>query len=141
MMDDEELLQKTLYVAREVSMLQLHKRGAVLPFGVTLDLAGDNPKTYYPRDELPRAAWDELLEATRRHLQQCGRARDVGALAFATTLESDSGASGLGIQVETRSASLFLVYPYSQSGEDWILGEPQSADQLLLGPLLHTAKR
>jgi hypothetical protein len=138
MMDDEELLGKTLHVARETSMLLLRKHGAVLPFGLTLDPAGDNPRTFFPRDQLPRASWEELLDATVRHLERCSGSPDVGALALATTLESESG-SGLGIQVETRASSLFLVYPYSATGKGWSLGEPQTAEGLLVGPLLDTA--
>ena len=62
-MNDEELLAKTLHVAKEAGMLLLRKHGTVLPFGLTLDPAGDNPRTYFPRDQLPRASWDELLDS------------------------------------------------------------------------------
>jgi hypothetical protein len=84
---------------------------------------------------LPRASWDELLEATIGHLERCIGSGDVGAIALVTTLESGSE-SGLGIQVETRASSLFLVYPYSGTGQCWSLGEPQTAEGLLVGPLL-----
>ncbi|WP_257458788.1 hypothetical protein [Archangium lipolyticum] len=135
MMNDEELLGKTLHVAREAGLLLLRKHGSVLPFGLTLDTSGGNPRTWFPRDQLPRASWDELLDATIGHLEQCGASADVGAIALATTLESGSE-SGLGIQVETRASSLFLVYPYSGTGQSWRLGEPQTAQGLLVGPLL-----
>lgn len=134
-MNDEELLGKALHVAREASMLLLRKQGSVLPFGLTLDPAGDNPRTWFPRDQLPRASWDELLDATLGHLERCIGSADVGAIALATTLESGSE-SGLGIQVETRTSALFLVYPYSGAGQSWRLGEPQTAEGLLVGPLL-----
>jgi hypothetical protein len=138
MMKDEELLGKALHVAREAGLLLLRKHGSVLPFGLTLDLAGDNPRTWFPRDQLPRASWDELLDATLGHLERCIGSADVGALALVTTLESGSE-SGLGIQVETRASSLFLVYPYSGAGQSWKLGEPQTAQGLLVGPLLATS--
>jgi hypothetical protein len=134
-MNDEELLGKALHVAREGGLLLLRKQGTVLPFGLTLDAAGDNPRTFFPRDKLPRATWDELLDATIGHLERSIDAGDVGAIALATTLESGSE-TGLGIQVETRAASLFLVYPYSGSGQSWSLGEPQTAKGVLVGPLL-----
>jgi len=134
-MNDEELLGKALHVAREGGLLLLGKHGTVLPFGLTLDSAGDNPRTYFPRDQLPRASWDELLDATLGHLERCIGSDDVGAIAIVTTLESGSE-SGLGIQVETRASSLFLVYPYSGAGRSWSLGEPQTAKGLLVGPLL-----
>jgi hypothetical protein len=135
MMNDEELLGKALHVAREAGVFLLRKHGTVLPFGLTLDSAGDNPRTYFPRDQLPRATWDELLDATVDHLARCIGSADVGAIALATTLESGSK-SGLGIQVETRTSSLFLVYPYSGTGPSRSLGEPQTAKELLVGPLL-----
>jgi hypothetical protein len=135
-MNDEELLGKTLHVAREAAMLLLRKHGSVLPFGLTLDPAGDQPRTFFPRDALPQASWDELLEATLGHLRRCGGSADVGAIAFATTLESEGGQSGLGIQVETRASSLFLLYPYRKTWRGWKLGEPQTAKGLLAGPLL-----
>lgn len=137
-MNDEELLGKALHVAREGGVLLLRKHGSVLPFGLTLDPAGDNPRTFFPRDQLPRASWDELLEATIGHLERCSGATDVGAIALVTTLESGSE-SGLGVQVETRTSSLFLVYPYSGAGQSWRLGEPQQAEGLLVGPLLAAA--
>ena len=134
-MNDEELLGKALHVAREAGLLLLRKQGAVLPFGLTLDRAGDNPRTYFPRDQLPRASWDELLDATIGHLERSIGSNDVGAIALGTTLESGSE-SGLGIQVETRTSSLFLVYPYSGTGQSRSLGVPQTAEGLLVGPLL-----
>ncbi|WP_309891425.1 hypothetical protein [Archangium sp.] len=134
-MNDEGLLGKALHVAREGGLLLLRKHGTVLPFGLTLDSAGDNPRTFFPRDQLPRASWDELLDATLGHLERCIGSGDVGAIAVVTTLESGSE-SGLGIQVETRASSLFLVYPYSGAGPSWSLGEPQTAKGLLVGPLL-----
>jgi len=140
MMNDKELLGKALHVAREASLLLLRKQGTVLPFGLTLDAAGDNPKTWFPRDQLPRASLDELLDATVGHLERSSSSGDVGAIALATTLESGSK-SGLGIQVETRTSSLFLVYPYSGSGQNWSLEEPQTAEGLLVGPLLATKRR
>ncbi len=134
-MKDEELLEKALHVAKEAGMLLLRKQGSVLPFGLTLDPAGDNPRTCFPRDQLPRASWDELLDATIAHLERCIDSGGIGAIALVTTLESGSE-SGLGVQVETRSSSLFLVYPYSRTGQSWSLGEPQTAEGLLVGPLL-----
>jgi hypothetical protein len=134
-MNDEELLGKALQVAREAGLLLLRKHGTVLPLGLTLDAAGDNPRTFFPRDQLPRASWDELLDATLGQLERHIDSEDVGAIAVVTTLES-GGESGLGIQVETRASSLFLVYPYSGTGRNWSLGEPQTAEGLLVGPLL-----
>ncbi|WNG57026.1 hypothetical protein F0U59_21365 [Archangium gephyra] len=134
-MNDEELLGKTLHVAREAGLLLLRKHGTVLPFGLTLDSAGDNPRTFFPRDQLPRASWDELLEATIGHLERSAGSADVGAIALVTTLESGSE-SGLGVQVETHSSSLFLVYPYSGTGQSLRLGEPQKAEGVLVGPIL-----
>ncbi|EPX59124.1 hypothetical protein D187_003226 [Cystobacter fuscus DSM 2262] len=134
-MNDQELLEKTLHVAREAGMFLLRKQGSVLPFGLTLDPAGDNPRTYFPRDQLPRASWDELLDATLAHLERRIGSGDVGAIALVTTLESGSE-SGMGVQVETRSSSLFLVYPYTGTGQSRSLGEPQPAEGLLVGPLL-----
>ena len=139
-MDDKELLGKALHVAREGSLLLLRKHGTVLPFGLTLDSAGDNPRTWFPRDQMPRASWDELLDATVGQLERSSGSDDVGAIALATTLESGSE-TGLGIQVETRSSSLFLVYPYSGSGQIWSLQEPQTAEGLLVGPLMAVKKR
>ena len=136
-MNDEELLGKALHVAREAGLLLLRKHGSVLPFGLTLDAAGDNPRTFFPRDQLPRASWDELLDATLGQLERRIDSEDVGAIAVVTTLES-GGESGLGIQVETRASPLFLVYPYSGTGRNWSLGEPQTAERLLVGPLLAT---
>ncbi|WNG45860.1 hypothetical protein F0U60_18395 [Archangium minus] len=134
-MNDEELMAKTLHVAKEAGMLLLHKHGTVLPFGLTLDPAGDNPRTYFPRDQLPRASWDELLDATIAHLERSIDSGGIGAIALVTTLESGSE-SGLGVQVETRDSSLFLVYPYKGTGQSKSLGEPQTAEGLLVGPLL-----
>lgn len=134
-MNDEELMEKTLHVAKEAGLFLLRKQGTVLPFGLTLDPAGDNPRTYFPRDQLPRASWDELLDATLAHLERCIGSGGVGAIALVTTLESGSE-SGLGVQVETRASSLFLVYPYSGTGQSRSLGEPQTAEGLLVGPLL-----
>lgn len=134
-MNDQELLEKTLHVAKEAGLLLLRKQGSVLPFGLTLDPKGDHPKTYFPRDQLPRASWDELLDATLTHLERSIGSGGVGAIALVTTLESGSE-SGLGIQVETRASSLFLVYPYSGSGQNRRLGDAQPAEGLLVGPLL-----
>ncbi|MFL5352124.1 hypothetical protein [Archangium sp.] len=134
-MKDEELLGKALHVAKEAGLLLLRKQGTVLPFALTLDPAGDNPRTYFPRDQLPRASWDELLDASIAHLERSIGSGGVGAIALVTTLDSGSE-SGLGVQVETRASSLFLVYPYRGTGQSRSLGEPQTAEGLLVGPLL-----
>lgn len=134
-MNDEELMQKAMHVAKEAGLLLLRKQGSVLPFGLTLDPTGDTPRTYFPRDQLPRASWDELLDATVAHLERSIGSGGIGAIALVTTLESGSE-SGLGVQVETRAASLFLVYPYKGAGQNWKLGEPQTSEELLVGPLL-----
>jgi len=134
-MNDDELLKKALHVAREAGLLLLRKHGTVLPFGLTLDPAGDHPRTYFPRDSLPRASWEELLEATISHLERCTGSGGIGAIALVTTLESGSE-SGMGVQVETRASSLFLVYPYEGAGQSRSLGEPQTSEELLVGPLL-----
>lgn len=138
-MEDSELLGKALYVASEAAVFLLQKHGTVLPFGLTLDSQGDDPKTYFPRDQWPNAGWDELIDATVSHLAQCIASADIGAIALATTLESGSE-SGLGVQVETRSSSLFLIYPYIGAGRGRRLGEPGQAEGLLVGPLLTALK-
>jgi len=140
-MGDEELRAKTLSLAREMGLLVLRRQGSVSPFGLTLDPAGDNPRTFFPRDQRPQASSDELLDATVAHLARGRASADVGALAVITTLESEGGQSSLGIQVETRASAVFLVYPYSRSAQDWSLGEPQPAQGLFVGPLLHTARQ
>ena len=140
-MADEELLAKTLSVAREAGLLVLRRSGTVPPFGLTLDPAGNDPRSFFPRDQMPQASSEELLTATVSHLEQRSRIADVGALALVTSLESEAGASGLGIQVETRASSLFLVYPATQSAQGRSLGEPRSAQELLVGPLLHNPSR
>jgi hypothetical protein len=134
-MDDGELLGMALYVARESAGLLLREHGTVLPCGLTLDSRGNNVSTYFPRDQRPSAEWNELIEATVDHLTRCIRSTDVGVIVLATELESE-GQAGLGVQAETRSASLFLVYPYSGSGRRKKLGEPQQAEGLLVEPLL-----
>lgn len=135
MMDNGELVGKTLYVASELAELLLQKHGTVLPFALTLDSQGDDVKTYFPRDQMPEAGWDELVDAAVTHLEQCIRSTDVGAIALATELVSGEQA-GLGVQVETRSTRLFLVYPYTGKGRSQRLGEPGEAEGLLVGPLL-----
>jgi hypothetical protein len=134
-MDDGELMGKALYVAREAAGLLLRGHGAVLPFGLTLDSQGDNVRTYFPRDQWPSAEWNELIDAAVDHLARCIRSADVGVIALATELASGTQA-GLGVQVETRSSSLFLLYPYIGTGRSRGLGEAQQADGLLVEPLL-----
>ena len=136
-MNDEALLKKVLHLAREAGLLLLRKQGSVLPFGLTLDLVGDNPRTYFPRDQLPDASWEELLEATLAHLERDIASGGIGAIALGTLLESGSE-SGMGVQIETRSSSLFLVYPLTGSGQGRSLGAPQTGEELLVGPLLAT---
>jgi hypothetical protein len=135
MMDNGELVGKALYVASEAAEFLLREHGTVLPFALTLDSAGDDVRTYFPGDERPGASPDELVDAAVSHLEQRIRSTDVGVIALATELVSGEQA-GLGIQVETRSTSLFLVYPYIGAGRNQRLGEPGEAEGLLVGPLL-----
>lgn len=135
MVDDGEMVGKALYVATESAKLLLQKHGTVLPFALTLDSRGDEVKTYFPADKLPNADPGELVDAAVSHLEQCIRSSDVGVIALATELVSGEQA-GLGVQVETRSTSLFLVYPYIGKGRNQRLGEPGEAEGLLVGPLL-----
>jgi hypothetical protein len=138
-MNDDELVGKALYVAREAALLLLRKHGTVLPFGLTLDSRGDNVRTYFPRDQLPNAGWDELINATVEYLARCVRSADVGVVVLATQLESE-GQAGLGVQAETRSTRLFLLSPYLGTGRAQELGEPQLADGLLVEPFFTTVK-
>lgn len=135
MMDNDEMLEKALYVATESAKLLLKEHGTVLPFALTLDSQGDDVKTYFPRDKMPNAGWDELVDAAVSHIKQCIRSTDVGVIALGTELVSGEQA-GLGIQVETRSTSIFVVYPYTGKGRNQQLGKPEAAEGLLVGPLL-----
>jgi hypothetical protein len=135
MMDHEELVGKALYVATEAAKLLLKEHGTVLPFALTLDSQGDDVRTYFPRDKMPDAGWDELVDAAVSHLKQCIRSTDVGVIALGTELVSGEQA-GLGVQIETRSTSLFIVYPYIGKGRSPQLGKPEAAEGLLVGPLL-----
>jgi len=134
-MDNEELVGKALYVATESAKLLLKEHGTVLPFALTLDSRGDDVRTYFPADKLPRAEPGELVDAAVSHLEQCIRSTDVGVIALGTELVSGEQA-GLGVQIETRSTSLFIVYPYTGKGRSQQLGEPEAAEGLLVGPLL-----
>jgi hypothetical protein len=135
MMDNDELVGKALYVATEAAKLLLQKQGTVLPFALTLDSQGDDVKTYFPRDKMPEAGWEELVDAAVSHLEQCIRSTDVGVIALGTELASGEQ-EGLGVQVETRSTSVFIVYPYTGKGRNQQLGKPEAAEGLLVGPLL-----
>lgn len=135
MMDNDELLQKALYVATESAKLLLREHGTVLPFALTLDSRGDDVKTYFPADKLPGAELGELVDAAASHLEQCIRSADVGVIALGTELVSGEQA-GLGVQIETRSTSLFIVYPYIGKGHSQQLGKPEAAEGLVVGPLL-----
>lgn len=135
MMDDGEFVEKALYVATEAAKLLLREHGTVLPFSLTLDSRGDDVKTYFPRDQRPDAGWEELVDAAVSHLEQSIRSTDVGVIALATELVSGEQA-GLGVQIETRSTSLFIVYPYIGKGRAQQLGKPGAAEGLLVGPLL-----
>ncbi len=134
-MDDGELVEKAVYVASEAAKLLLQKHGTVLPFALTLDSRGDNVRTYFPADKRPGADPSELVDAAVTHLEQCIRSTDVGVIALATELVSGEQA-GLGVQVETRSTSLFIVYPYTGKGRGQQLGKPEAAEGLLVEPLL-----
>ncbi len=134
-MNEEELLGKTLYVASESAKHLLKAHGTVLPFALTLDDQGDQVKTYFPRDQRPGAVWEELVEAAVLHLTRCIQSTQVGAIALATELVSGDQ-SGVGIQVETRSSSLFLIYPYLGTWRNRSMGEPGRAEGLLVGPIL-----
>lgn len=134
-MDDVELLGKMLFVARKSAMFLLDKHGSVAPFAALLDPAGDNPKTCFPRDAHRSAQWDELLDFAADYLEQQIAASAVGAIAVCTTLESGSDRA-VGIQAETQESAVLLVYPCHQTGDTWHLSEPETADGLLLDPLL-----
>jgi hypothetical protein len=134
-MDNDELLEKALYVATEAAKLLLREHGTILPFALTLDSQGDNVKTYFPADTLPGAEPGELVNAAVSHLEQWIRSTGVGVIALGTELVSGEQA-GLGVQIETRSTSLFIVYPYSGKGRSQQLGKPEAAEGLLVGPLL-----
>jgi hypothetical protein len=134
-MDNDELLEKALYVATESAKLLLGKQGTVLPFALTLDSQGDNIETYFPADTLPGAEPGELVDVAASHLEQCIRSKDVGVIALGTELVAGDQA-GLGVQIETRSTSIFLVYPYTGKGRNQQLGKPEAAEGLLVGQLL-----
>lgn len=135
MMGNDELLEKALYVATEAAKLLLKEHGTVLPFALTLDSRGDDVKTYFPADKLPGAEPGELVDAAASYLEQCIHSTDVGVIALGTELVSGEQA-GLGVQIETRSTSIFLVYPYTGKGRKQQLGKPEAAEGLLVEPIL-----
>jgi hypothetical protein len=135
MTDNDELLEKALYVATEAAKLLLGKHGTVLPFALTLDSQGDNVETYFPADTLPGAEPGELVDVAASHLERCIRSKDVGAIALGTELVSGEQ-TGLGVQIETRSTSVLIIYPCTGKGRNQQLGKPEAAEGLLVGPLL-----
>ncbi len=134
-MDNDGLLEKALYVATEAAKLLLREHGTVLPFALTLDSQGDNVKTYFPADTRPGTEPGELVDAAANHLEQCIRSTDVGVIVLGTELVSGEQV-GLGVQIETRSTSLLIIYPYTGKDRSQQLGKPEAAEGLLVGPLL-----
>jgi hypothetical protein len=135
---DEERVLMAVHIAKELAMLLLQKHGVVLPFGLTLESAKDEPHTYFPRDQMPDAEWDELIDAVIAHLMKRSASVDVNVCVLATTLESGSQ-SGLGLQIETRDSVFFLLCPYTGSGQRWQIEEAQAAEGLLVEPFISTA--
>ncbi|WP_224362577.1 hypothetical protein [Hyalangium versicolor] len=139
--DDRELMSRMLFLATGLSVLPLRRFGAVPPFGVTLDSHGENLHIYFPLEQDPDARWRELIDATTNHLERRIASEDVGVLAIAAELESDDRQGGLGIHLETRTSSLFVIYPYKGTRENRRLGECSKANGLFVAPLLAAKKQ
>ena len=85
-------------------------------------------------DQHPRAGWEKLLELVLEDLAERSADESVAALAFATTLESESELA-YAIQVETRAAAALIMYPYAKDGKSWKIGDGQAQEDLLVDPI------
>ena len=133
-MDDRSLASALLLAVRKTAAELLDKHGSVVPFGATINAAGDDIKSVFPMDQHPRAGWEKLLELVLEDLAERSADESVAALAFATTLESESELA-YAIQVETRAAAALIMYPYVKVGKGWKIGEGQAQEDLLVDPI------
>ncbi|MGH9821764.1 MAG: hypothetical protein ACREDR_00675 [Blastocatellia bacterium] len=130
---------KLLVTARECSKFLLKKCGLVRPFGLVLERAGQSVRSFYPKDTGPDATWLELLGLAERELRAAIESGDAAGVALVTGLESDSD-TAIGVQVETASMTLFLLYRYRKGLLGWRLDEPDSPGGFLIDPPFYPSK-
>lgn len=126
------LEQKLLYTVRHAAEFVLNSLGVVVPFAAHIELVGEDVRTYFPRDANPEADFGQLLDLATDHLSGVATTSEVGAIAVATTLESE-GKTAIAIQIESRSGAFFVLHPYRKNlfGK-WKIGAPQITSSLLV---------
>jgi hypothetical protein len=70
MLSPEQIVAKLTHVASKSAEWLAGERGVVLPFGVTLDAAGDRPLTYFPADDHPDSSFDHTSSLVGRLFRQ-----------------------------------------------------------------------
>lgn len=119
------IVEKLLYISREVAEDLLKKTGEVAVFGLTLDANGDSPFTYYPLDDFPRASAEELVDLVSAELRRRAQSGTVGAASIVTTLVNGTKRA-FAVQLETTSSVALLIYPYRKTVSGWHIDQPQS---------------
>lgn len=116
------------------AQLLLDERGEVAPYALRLLGQNAEPKTYFPKDQHPRAGFEELFERAVAWARQDEAGVEIVGVAVISAMENeaDAEAMAVGAQLETPSGSLFLFFPCVVEGKRTHVGEFEVLDELLV---------
>lgn len=144
------LLESLLYTTRQGAGFILRRLHRIPPAAVYLTNPADPlVDFYFPQEDHPRAADEELLALVREAMREVAARPDTCAIAIATEIVRDPStalrASGgqrfMAIQAETRDEIVVLHYPIRKRWLGWTFGEAEEAEGLVTERFLQEKPR
>lgn len=121
------------YLVKNLGQMLLDDVGDIFPCALQLLGPQASPKTYYPRDSHPSADEQELFQLALAWLRD-NQTSDVVGAALCAGLASESGddATAFAAQIETKTKSLLLFYPYEEQAAGHHIQDFELLDGLLV---------
>jgi hypothetical protein len=124
-----ELFHFAIHIAKGASQVALDSLGVVPPWGFAVIPPDFSPHSVYPRDRMPSASFEELLQQVTADLREIVEQRpEIPAVGTVVTVESGKN-TALMVQVETPSEIRTFILPYSkQLFRGWSIGDLEPAE-------------
>ena len=98
---------------------------------MTLSPDGEHVQSITSADTHPDATFPELVALAVDYLKAVASTGVVSGAALVTPMESGDKL-GFAVQLQSRSASFFYLFPYRATQTGWVVDEPERGAALLI---------
>lgn len=131
MINETQTIERLVLYCLDIAQDMLEEYDLVIPFGTRAFADSDDVKMQSYQEQLPEANWGELISFTAEELKKLIKKENIFAVAIVSSIETDDGTMGVGLQLDTRKGPVLFFYPYYRQDDKWFIDEPSKADILV----------